>query len=72
MGKTTGLKPAVILLSLSIWGVLLGLVGMIIALPTTVLIISYYKRFILREPVVVENEKKEQEKENVEKENDCQ
>ena len=63
MGKTTGLKPAVILLSLSIWGVLLGLVGMIIALPTTVLIISYYKRFILREPVVVEEEKKKSEPE---------
>ena len=54
MGKTTGLKPAVILLSLSVWGVLFGLVGMIIALPTTVLIISYYKRFILREPIVEE------------------
>ena len=54
MGRTTGLKPAVILLSLSIWGVLLGLVGMIIALPMTTLLISYYKRFILSGPEVVE------------------
>ena len=47
MGDLTGLNPAVILLSLSIWGYWLGLVGMIIALPLTTLIISYYKRFLL-------------------------
>ena len=47
MGKAMGLNPAVILLSLSIWGSLLGLVGMIIALPMTTLLISYYKRFVL-------------------------
>ncbi len=49
MGKAMGLNPAVILLSLSIWGSLLGLVGMIIALPMTTLLISYYKRFVIRE-----------------------
>lgn len=47
MGKAMGLNPAVILLSLSVWGSLLGIVGMIIALPITTLLISYYKRFIL-------------------------
>ena len=49
MGKAMGLNPAVILLSLSIWGSLLGIVGMIIALPMTTLLISYYKRFVIRE-----------------------
>ena len=49
MGKVTGLKPAVILLSLSVWGSLMGMVGLIIALPLTTLIISYYKRFVLNE-----------------------
>lgn len=48
MGKVTGLNPAVILLALSIWGSLMGLVGLIIALPLTTLIISYYKRFVLK------------------------
>jgi predicted PurR-regulated permease PerM len=47
MGKITGLNPAIILLSLSIWGSLMGFVGLIIALPLTTLIISYYERFIL-------------------------
>ena len=49
MGKAMGLKSAVILLSLSIWGVLLGILGLIIALPATTLLIAYYKRFILSE-----------------------
>lgn len=46
MNKVTGLNPAVILLSLSVWGSLLGLVGMIIALPATSLLLSYYRRFL--------------------------
>lgn len=47
MGNVTGMGPAMILLCLSIWGSLLGIVGMIIALPITTLLISYYKRFVL-------------------------
>lgn len=50
MGKVTGLNAAVILLSLSIWGSLLGFVGLIVALPLTTLIVSYYKRYVLEEP----------------------
>jgi predicted PurR-regulated permease PerM len=49
MGKAMGLNPAIILLSLSIWGSLLGFIGLIIALPLTTLCLSYYKRFILME-----------------------
>ena len=47
MGKAMGLNPAIILLSLSIWGTLLGFIGLIVALPLTTLCLSYYKRFIL-------------------------
>lgn len=50
MGKVTGMNPAIILLSLSVWGSLMGILGMIIALPITTLIFSYYKRFVLEEP----------------------
>ena len=46
MGKELGLNPAVILLSLSVWGSLLGIIGMIIALPVTSLIMSYYEEYI--------------------------
>lgn len=49
MGKSLGLNPAIILLSLSVWGTLLGIIGMIIALPVTALLIAYYKQYILSE-----------------------
>ncbi|MCQ2212858.1 MAG: AI-2E family transporter [Bacteroidaceae bacterium] len=49
MGDITGLNAAVILLSLSVWGSLLGLIGLIIALPLTTLIVAYYKRYVLEE-----------------------
>lgn len=48
MGRVYGLHPAIILLSLSIWGSLLGLLGMLIALPVTTLLFSYYNRFVLK------------------------
>ncbi len=58
MGKVTGLNPAVILLALSIWGSLMGMLGLIIALPLTTLVISYYKRFVLNvEPTEIEEDK---------------
>lgn len=47
MGKSLGLNPAIILLSLSIWGTLLGIIGMIIALPLTTLLMVYYKKVII-------------------------
>ena len=47
MGKSLGLNPAIILLSLSIWGTLLGIIGMVIALPLTTLLLAYYKKVII-------------------------
>jgi len=46
MGKVTGLSPAIILLSVSVWGKLLGVFGLIVALPMTCLLLAYYKRLI--------------------------
>ena len=47
MGKAMGLNPAIILLSLSIWGCLLGFMGLIIALPLTTLLLSYYNMYVV-------------------------
>ncbi len=47
MGKAMGMNPAIILFSLSVWGSLLGIIGMIIALPLTTLLISYYDHLII-------------------------
>ncbi len=49
MGNVIGMNPAIMLLSLSIWGSLLGVAGMIIALPLTTVMISYYKRYVLED-----------------------
>ena len=60
MGKAMGLNPAILLLSLSVWGALLGFIGLIIALPLTTIIIAYYKRYVTKEedeiPVVEDSE----------------
>lgn len=47
MGKAMGLNPAIILLALSVWGSLLGFMGLIIALPLTTLLLSYYNLFVI-------------------------
>lgn len=49
MSNRMGLNPAVLLLSLSVWGALLGFIGLIIALPATTVIILYWKRYITKE-----------------------
>lgn len=47
MGKIMGLRPAIVLLALTVWGYMLGIIGLIIALPMTTLMISYYYRYII-------------------------
>lgn len=46
MGKAMGMNPALLLLSLSVWGTLLGFIGLIIALPLTTIIMAYWKRYV--------------------------
>ena len=59
MGKVTGLSPAIILLSLSIWGSLMGIMGMIIALPITTLLIAYYQKYIIERVHLKQREKED-------------
>ena len=73
MGKITGLNPAIILLSLSVWGSLMGMLGLIIALPCTTLLLSYYQRFIRKEDIdfikeTQESLNQEDKEEEIEKE----
>src|SRR5574344_746927 len=62
MGKAMGLNPAILLLSLSVWGALLGFIGLIVALPLTTLLIAYYKRYVVKD-----EEEKDLESENMTK-----
>ena len=50
MGQIMGLSPAVVLLSLSVWGYIAGIIGLVVALPLTTLMLAYYQRYILEEP----------------------
>jgi len=58
MGKAMGLNPAILLLSLSVWGSLLGFIGLIIALPLTTLIIAYWQRYVTKEQELPEIKQK--------------
>ena len=50
MRSQMGLNPAIIFLALSLWAYVLGFIGLIIALPLTTLIISYYCEYVLHQP----------------------
>lgn len=47
IGKAMSLNPAIIFLSLSIWGTLLGFIGLIIAIPLTTLLLAYYDEYFI-------------------------
>lgn len=55
MGKIMGLSPAIILLSLTVWGYVGGIVGLIVALPLTTILIAYYKEYIVSDSETAEN-----------------
>ncbi len=67
MKQQMGLNPAIVFLSLSIWGYVLGFVGLIIALPLTTLIISYYSEYVLHKPNPLYAKKKDNKKKNKKK-----
>ena len=50
MGRIMGLSPAIILLALSTGAFIGGIGGLIIALPVTTLALTYYKRYVIKEP----------------------
>ena len=46
-GKNIGMNPVIMLLALSVWGFLLGMLGTFIGIPMTSLLIIYVKRHII-------------------------
>ncbi len=48
MGQATGLKPWIILLSIFVWGKLLGFLGLVLAIPLSCVGLAYYRRSILK------------------------
>lgn len=66
MGKILGLRPAVVLLSLTVWGYLLGIIGLIIALPLTQNLISYYRHYVVDDPLDSEIERENRRRKKLE------
>ncbi|MBO4871298.1 MAG: AI-2E family transporter [Muribaculaceae bacterium] len=68
MKSAMGLNPAIVFLSLSLWAYVLGFIGLIIALPLTTLIISYYCEYVLHIPYdPTGNKKKKKDKKSKKK-----
>ena len=66
MGKILGLRPAVVLLSRTVWGYLLGIIGLIIALPLTQILISYYRHYVVDDPLDSEIERENRRRKKLE------
>ncbi|MCM1163374.1 MAG: AI-2E family transporter [Muribaculaceae bacterium] len=47
IGNAMSMNPAIIFLSLSVWGTLLGFIGLIIAIPLTTLLMAYYDEYLI-------------------------
>lgn len=47
IGNAMSMNPALIFLSLSVWGTLLGFIGLIIAIPLTTLLMAYYDEYVI-------------------------
>lgn len=47
MGRQTGLRPVALLLSVFVWGKLLGFLGLVLAIPLTCLAVAWYRRAVL-------------------------
>jgi predicted PurR-regulated permease PerM len=60
MKNQMGLNPAIIFLSLSLWVYVMGFIGLIIGLPLTTLIISYYCEYVLHQPNPLHKHKKKE------------
>lgn len=53
MGKTLNLSPLVILLSLSLWGSIWGVTGMVLCIPLTVMMLIVCAQFQISRPIAI-------------------
>lgn len=58
-GKTLGIHPVAIMLSLTVWGYLFGFLGMLLALPITMILYTLYMKYVIGAPVDVDPKHRE-------------
>lgn len=51
MQKSLGMRASIILLSIAVWGSLLGALGIFFALPLTMVIYYFYMKYVVGEPI---------------------
>ena len=51
MQKSLGMRASIIILSLAVWGFLLGAIGIFFALPFTMVIYYFYMKYVVGEPI---------------------
>jgi len=55
MEANIGMNPVIMILAVSLWTYVLGLFGVLIAIPFTSLIITYVKRIVFKDPISLES-----------------
>lgn len=65
MGKQMGMRPSLILLTITIWGTILGFFGLIVALPLTMALYSFYMTFVIDDPKYVNAHNEERDYQRV-------
>ena len=53
LGNTLNISPLVVILSLALWGLLWGVVGMLLCVPITIILIIIFAQFPKTRPIAV-------------------
>ena len=59
-GQSLGIHPVAIMLSLTVWGYVFGFLGMLFALPLTMILYTLYMRYIVGEPIDVDEHQRDE------------
>ena len=53
MGNSLNLSPLIVIISLSVWGSIWGIVGMVLSVPITVIMIILFAQFKSTKPIAI-------------------
>lgn len=59
-GQSLGIHPVAIMLSLTVWGYLFGFLGMLFALPLTMIFYTLYMKYVVGVPVDIDTRRREE------------
>lgn len=59
-GQSLGIHPVAIMLSLTIWGYIFGFLGMLFALPLTMILYTLYSKYVIGNPIDIDAHRREE------------